>query len=214
MTLEEAIADIRRGLGFRTLNTATIIAAIQSAQRTLETGASLPDFLITYDAAITVTADDPSITLPSDFLRMHDKFNLWYTDSDDGRTEIPLRTEIEGLDAYGDVTDSTHAVVWARRGDGTGVLIPTPTESDTYYLTYYAADDVLTAANLSATNLWLTHLPDVIIGTAGIEAMGAMRDKEAQTFFQQRLGRGERARMGMIVDSELAGRPIIMGRNR
>lgn len=210
MDLTQVIAEIRAGLGYRTTLESTIIRAVQSVQRTLEAGTSLPDFLLVYDATISVTADDPVFTLPTGFLRMHDGYDLWYLDATDGRTTLPRKNEVEARSAYGDITDSTHGKVWVKRGS-TGLLVPTPTSSDSYFLTYYAADTVVTAGG--DTNLWLTHLPDIIVGLAGIEVMGAARDKDASTYFQQRASRGERARMTMIVDQELQGRPLVMGRN-
>lgn len=211
MDLSQVITEIRRGLGYRTTLESTIIGAVQSVQRTLETGMSLPDFLLVYDAPIAVVGGTATFTLPTNFLRMHDAYDLYYDDPTDGYTVLPRKTEVEAVTAYGDITDSTHGKVWVRRSNSQGLLVPTPTASATYYLTYYAADAVLTAGG--DTNLWLTNLPDVIVGLAGIECLGAARDKEAMMYFQQRAQRGERTRMGMIVDQELQGRPILMGRN-
>lgn len=211
MNLSQAITEIRSGMGFRTTLESTIIRALNSVQRGLEEGLSLPEFLLVYDAEITVTADDANITLPSGFLRLHDSYEMYYVDSEEGRTYIPLRNDTEARSAYGDVEDSTHAIVWVRRSKTAGILVPTPTESATYYLTYYKAEPVLSTD--VTTNKWLDNLPDVMVGAAGLEVAQAARDKDAMGFFQQRLNRGERIRMGGIVDSELQGRPLIMGRN-
>lgn len=212
MNLSQAIVEVKRGLGYRTTLDSSITAAIQSVQRTLERGTSLPDFLLVYDAEITVTADTAAITLPERFLRLHDDFEMYYVDSDEGRVSLPIKNEAEARSTYGSITDSTHGKVWARRGNTAGILIPTPTQSATYYLTYYRGDVELTVG--SQTNLWLTHLPDLIIGQAGMETLGSARDKDAVAYFQQRLVRGERSRLAGIVDAELQGRALIMGRNK
>lgn len=214
MDLNQAKADIRRGLGYKTALDASILAALQSVQRTLEEGLSLPDFLLTYDAVIAGSAGVAVFTLPERFLRLSDKFDLYYLDPDvsGGRTSIPLKTETEGLSAYGSITDSTHAKVWALRGKTEGIFLPTPTDAATYYLTYYKGEPPLTNDNLE--NKWLTYLPDIMIGTAGLEVCNAIGYKEGEVFFTRRLARGEKARMGGIVDSELQGRPLIMGRNK
>lgn len=212
MNKSTAIAEIRRGLGYRTTLETTIVGALASVQRTLERGGSLPDWLIVYDAEITVTADDPGIALPANFLRMHDDFDLYYTDSDEGRVRVPKRNDAEARDAYASVTDAEYARVWVPRGRTAGILVPTPTASATYYLTYYKKADDIGEASVT-TNEWMDNVPDLMVGLAGLEVMGAARDKDAQLFFQQRVQRGQRTLLGDIVDGELAGRPLIMGRN-
>lgn len=212
MNLTNALRDMRRGLGYKTALDVSLIDALNSVKRTLEQGVSLPDFLLVYDAPITVTADSEVIALPTGFLRMSDKFDMYYINSDNGRVKVPLKTEAEGRAAYGDLTDKQYASVWALRLPSAGVVIPVPTLSATYYLTYYKAADDFALGN--ETNLWLTYLPDILVGTAGLEVCDAIGYKEGRTYFQNRLVRGEKARMGGIVDAELQGRGLIMGRNK
>lgn len=213
MTLSEAIAEIRRGLGYRTTLESSIVGAIQSVQRTLEEGLSLPDFLLEFDATITVTADVEAITLPSSFLRMHDQYDMYYIDpDDDGRVELPRRTEKEARAAYGSLESPVYPRVWVRRSNTSGLLIPAPTVSATYYLTYYKAESVLSVGG-TTENKWLDNRPDLIVGSAGLEVCTAIGYKDGFDFFKQRMARGEKVRMGSIVDQELQGRGIIMGRN-
>lgn len=211
MDLTQAILEIRTGLSGRTVIDAQAIRSLNSVQRGLEEGLSLPDFLLAYDVAIAVTAADPNITLPTGFLRMHDDYDMYFEDVTNGRTKIKRRKDSEARDAYGAVEDSENAIVWVLRSKTTGLLIPTPTASATYYLTYYKAEPILSSG--TTANKWLDFLPDVMIGAAGLELAQAAGYKEGIAFFQQRINRGERIRMGGIVDQELQGRTLVMGRN-
>lgn len=212
MNLTNALRDMRRGLGYKTALDTSLIDALNSVKRTLETGVSLPDFLLVYDAPITVTAASEAIVLPTGFLRTSDKFDMYYVTTEGGKVKIPLKTEAEGRAAYGDLTDLQYAKVWALRGKTAGVVIPVPTLSYTYYLTYYKAADDFSLGN--ETNLWLSNLPDILIGTAGLEVCNAIGYKDGESYFLRRLQRGEKARMGGIVDAELQGRALVMGRNK
>lgn len=213
MNLTEAMNEIKAGLGYRTTLDTSIVRAINSVQRGLENGLSLPEFLLTYDAPITVTADNPQITLPSDFLRLHDDYDLYYVDEDNHRVFLPRREEREAYDSYQSVDDPTYPRVWVKRADLTGLLIPTPAESGTYYLTYYAAEPVLSIGG-TTENEWLDRLPDIIIGSAGLQITTGIGYKEGIDHFKQYIARGEKSRMGTIIEAELQGRPLILGRNK
>src|SRR5262245_3597204 len=213
MNLVEALTEIKRGLGYRTTLDSSIVGAINSVQRTLEEGVSLPDFLLVYDAPITVTAAIEAITLPANFIRMHDKFDMYYVDSDGKRNYLPRKDEQEARVAHAGVTSPTYPRVWARRTNTSGVLIPKPALSGTYFLTYYKAEPVLSIGG-TITNKWLDNRPDIIIGTAGLEVCTAVGYKDGFDFFRQRLTRGEKTRMGSIVEQELQGKGVVMGRNK
>lgn len=212
MNLSEALTEIKRGLGYRTTLDSSIVGAINSAQRALEMGVSLPDFLLEFDAPITVTADDETITLPEGFLRMHDEYDMYYIDSDLGRVYLPRRGEQEARVAYANPTTPTYPLTWVRRSNTAGILVPAPSESGTYYLTYYKAEPVLSVGG-TTENKWLDNLPDIVIGTAGLQVTTGIGYKEGIDYFKQYLARGEKSRMGGIVDAELQGRGIVMGRN-
>lgn len=214
-----AIAEIKRGTGFRPTQDPTIIAALQSAQRTLEMGRTLPNFLLVFDASIAVTANDPNITLPSNFLRLSDEYELYYTNTDGARIFIPRRNYTEAYQAFvasGDEdgtviqTTSSYPQVWVHRSDTTGLLVPTPTVSFTAKLTYYKAAQVL---DTNIENEWLAKAPEVMIGLAGIQVAGVLRDKDALSEFTRRYKMGQGSLMGKIVEDELAGRGLVMGRN-
>lgn len=214
-----AVAEIKRGLGFRQTQDSSIILALQSAQRILETGRTLPDWMIEYDGLITVTADDPNFALPTGFIRMHDDYDLYYTNSDGARVFLPRKNYTEGYQAYVasgaeddevDVPTSSYPQVWVQRSKTAGLFIPTPAVSFSAYLTYYKAG-VLLDSNVE--NVWLANAPDLLIGLAGIKIAGPLRDKDALATFTTQYKMGQGSFMGEVVENELAGRGLVMGRN-
>lgn len=219
MLRSEAIAIIKRGLGFRPGQDAAIIAALKEAQRTLELGHTLPNFLLAYDTAITVTANVGTITLPAGFIRFHDDYDLYYTNSYGARVFLPRKNYTEAYQAYvasgdenGQVISTTYTYpqVVVQRGKTSALLIPTPAVSFTAYLTYYKAAVVL---DTDVENAWLANAPDVIIGMAGMTVAGNVRDKDALAEFTRRANMGGKSLMGDIIEDELAGRALVMGRN-
>lgn len=219
MLRSEAISIIKAATGFRVNQDATIIRALQTAQRDLEQGKSLPNWLLVFDAAITVTANTPSITLPTGFLRLHDDYDMYYVNSDSARVFIPRRNYTEAYQTYvasGEeddsavTSDSDYPKVIVYKNRTQGILIPTPTTSFTAYLTYYKAADVLTT---DIENAWLANSANYLIGMAGLHVAGPLRDKDAMTYFTTMLKAGAASHMGQIVDDELMGRGLVMGRN-
>jgi hypothetical protein len=214
-----AVREIKRGLGFRQTQDSSIVLALQSAQRILETGRTLPNWLLEYDAAITVTADVATFDLPEGFLRVHEDYELYYTNSDSARVFIPRRGYTEAYTAYvasgfdsevSPTPTSEYPQVWVKRSDSVGLFVPTPTTSFTAYLTYYKAAEVLTT---DVENAWLANAPDLIIGLAGIKIAGPLRDKGAMELFSMQYKMGQGSFMGQVVEDELQGRGLVMGRN-
>lgn len=217
VTRAQAIADIKRGMGYRVTSDTTILASLDQAQEQLETGKSLPEFLLVYDAVIAVTADVATFSLPTGFLRMHDDYQLYYIDTDEGVVTVPLRQPGEALASYGylneDGSVNTRPKVWTRRGKTTGFMTPTPTEAFDFLLTYYKADTRPSELGADETNLWLTNMSEVLIGEAGMRAASVARDPDGVTIFKARRDAGNLSKLGEIVEDELAGRGLIMGRN-
>lgn len=215
-----AIADIKSGLGFRQTQDTVIIRRLQEAQRELELGSTLPDFLLSYDNAITVTADTAEIALPSRFIRFHDDYELYYLNSDNKSVFLPRRNYREAYEAYvgtgeendsvDSTTDSGYPKVVVQRSKTSAILVPTPTVSFTAYLTCYVGAVVLDA---DVENAWLLNAPDVLIGLAGTWVASNLRDKDALATFTQRYKMGRAAVLADKIEDELAGRGLIMGRN-
>lgn len=220
MLRAEAIAIIKRGLGFRQTQDTAIIAALKEAQRELELGQTLPNFLLEFDTPVAVTAATNAITLPTGFIRLHDDYDLYYVNSDNASVFLPRRNYTEAYQAYvasGEADDSavigqpsSYPQVVVLLNKTQAILIPTPTISFTAYLTYYKA-----AAKLDSDieNVWLANAPDVLIGMAGMIVAGNLRDKDALSEFTRRAGMGKKSLMGDIVEDELGGRGLVMGRN-
>jgi hypothetical protein len=62
-------------------------------------------------------------------------------------------------------------------------------------------------------NAWLANAPDYLIGLAGVMVAGDLRDKGAEQKFNMMAQIGHKALIGDIVEDEIAGRPLMMGRN-
>lgn len=220
MLRSEAVTIIKRGLGFRQTQESSITAALQQAQRELETGKTLPDWLLTYDEAITVTANNPEITLPNRFLRFHDGYQFYYINSNSARVFLPRKQYTEAYTAYvasGEEDDSAvidtagqYGQVLVQKNKTSALIIPTPTVSYTAYLTFYQGALPLTS---DIENAWLLNAPDYLIGLAGGIVAGNLRDKDAISVFGAQAQRGKNAFIGDVVETELAGRPLVMGRN-
>lgn len=220
MDRNTAIAEIKRGVGYRPTQEPTIISALQQAQRTLETGRTLPDWLLVRDADIVVTADDPEFALPDDFLRLHEDYDLYYLNSPgNARVFLPRKGSKEAYlayisdgseDAVADTSTSHYPKVWVQQGKTTGYFYPTPTTSFTAKLTYYKRAALLDS---NIENEWLEHAPDMLIGLAGIQVAGVLRDKDAMAQFTTRYKMGLGSFIGDVVEDELAGRGLVMGRD-
>jgi hypothetical protein len=100
MLRSAAITIIKRGLGFRQTQDAAIIAALQQVQRDLEGGKTLPEWLVTYDSPLAVVAGTATVAQPAGFLRLHEEYPLWYTDSLGGQAFLPRKNHNEAVAAY------------------------------------------------------------------------------------------------------------------
>lgn len=219
MQRSEAITTIKRGLGYRPTQDASIIAALKEAQRQLELGHTLPNFLLEYDATVSVTANNPTIALPTGFIRFSDEYQFYYVNTDGARVFLPRKNYTEAYQAYvasGEEDGNVIAQVYdypqvvVQRSKTAALVIPTPRTSFNMFLTYYKADDVL---ETEIENKWLKNAPDVLIGMAGMTVAGDVRDKDALANFSRRANLGGKSLMGDIIEDELAGRPLVMGRN-
>lgn len=221
MLRSEAIAIIKRGTGFRPTQDGTIIAALQAQQRMLEHGKTLPNWLLTFDAPITVTAGSNTIALPARFLRFHDDYEMYYTNASGARVFLPRKQYTEAYQAYvanGEADDSaiipsppnTYPKVVVLYSKTTGIVVPTPSVSFTAYATCYIGAAVLDS---EIENAWLANAPDYLVGLAGVQVAGQLRDKDALAAFSTMAKQGIASYLGDVVEDELAGRPLLMGRN-
>jgi hypothetical protein len=218
MLRSEAINVIKRGLGFRQTQDVAIIAALKQVQRDLEAGKTLPNWLLVFDAPITVTANTATSALPTGFLRVHEDYPLYRSGSGGAKVFIPRKNYTEAYQAYvasGEEDDvvmsaGTFPAVYVQRNKTTIEWIPIPTTSFTTYLTYYKAAQVLDS---EIENLWLANAANYLVGLAGVQVAGDLRDKGGVDKFTLMAKMGAQAVMGDIIEDELAGRPLMMGRN-
>src|SRR3982751_3369172 len=99
MLRSEAIGIIKRGLGFRQTQDAAIVAALQQAQRDLEHGKTLPNWMLEVDSPIAVTANVSTVATPSLFLRLHEEYQPYYLDANGQRVYLPRKNLMEAQDA-------------------------------------------------------------------------------------------------------------------
>jgi hypothetical protein len=212
MNRTAAIAIIKRGLGFRQTQDTAIISALQQVQRDLEGGKTLPNWMLVFDAPIVVTSGTALATLPAGFLRFHEDYPPYYINSSGGSVTVTRKTDDEAHAAYPTVTppSGSYPSVFVLRKKTTIEFVPKPMTSFTAYLTYYKAGLVLDS---DIENVWLANAANYIIGLAGMMVAGDVRDKGAMDKFSMMTKMGAASYMGDIVEDELAGRPLIMGRN-
>jgi len=203
MLRSEAITIIKRGLGFRQTQDAAIISALKQVQRDLELGQTLPNWLLVFDVEIPVVAGTGAYVLPPGFIRLHDDYPPYFYDTYDTYVELSRRRSDEPITT----AEMRHYVLL----DKTRIEFnPVPKVAGIVYLTYYKAALPLDS---DIENAWLKHAPNYMIGLAGLAVAGDVRDKGAAEKFGLMAKIGGRAFIGDVVEDELAGRPLIMGRN-
>lgn len=214
MTRSQAIARIKRGLGFRSgLDDTIVVAALQEAQRELEAGKTLPKFLIVEDATFTLASGAHSVVLPEDFLRLDDE-NLPHFTSDVSETPIYLEQKFYSQAVVAQLrspaTDNVRAPsVFVVRS---AVLDFVATADQDYEFTwnYYRHDDTLDS---DVENLWLAGAPEWLIGEAGIRLAADLRDVDAVALFTSIGNKARQAVLSKTLLNETAGGPVRMGEN-
>jgi hypothetical protein len=202
----EAITIIKRGLGFRQTQDAAIIAALKEAQRDLELGQTLPNWLLEFDVPVIVAADTGLATTPPGFIRLHEDYPVWHQPYV-GANLIELgrkRGNEAGLPYHKNVP------YFVLRDKETLEFVPPLATDSLAYVTYYKGAALLDS-NLE--NEWLKFAPNYLIGLAGAKVAGDVRDKGAMEKFGIMAKIGSRGLLGDIIEDELAGRPLILGRN-
>lgn len=184
MTRDEAVNIIANRLGQRTGLTSQIIAEMKLAQTRLEHGGFLPWFLrIKYDA----TFDTSPIYMQDGFLReIEDIPMIAYADDDGIMREVQkdYYSTLVTATANGDLDETGPPEYYAMR-DATFIhLFPVPDKAYTGTTNYYQA-----AATLSTDieNLWLKHVPEVLICETGIRIAKFLRDEVAVALFKEDL---------------------------
>jgi len=221
MLRSEAVTIIKRGLGFRQTQDASIIAALQEAQRDAESGHTLPAWIVNFGGSIEVEANHPFVVLPDDFLRMHDDFPLQYIRPAPNNTAqifIPRLTYTDfrrimtgsELGSLAIPTAADFPSGYILLSNRSLQLVPIPTNDIILLVIYYAAQPVLDS---DIENNWLKYAPNYLIGLAGVKVAQSLRDRGAMEKFNTMAQLGHKGLMGEIIEQELVGRTLIMGRN-
>lgn len=184
MLRSAAIAEIQRGIGYRSDKTDEIVAKLQAAQRELEGASTLPWFLLLEDESIALTAGDGTFTLPSNFIREFEDLGF------PGSVVISTNTELihvrkldydEAYSVYAGADAGTPLVYALRKS--TLEFFPAPLVDTTLYWSYYAKASTL---NSDIENVWLANVPDLLIGMAGRAIAEDLRDPDAVAKFGAR----------------------------
>lgn len=218
MTRTEAVQRLNEAVGFRLSGhdkEDVFIRRLQEAQRDLESGKTLPRFLLQEDQQITLPAGQHQLPLPDGYLRDDDDNRLHFTSPD---TNMPIYLKPMRY------SDAVIAVTQQQRPDQPRLQTIAPsvyvirqssvdfiTMADTDYIliwNYYKADQVLTS---DIENAWLLNAPEWLIGEAGERIARNLRDADALADFQEMKTKARAAVFGDILADEDAMGPLVMG---
>lgn len=169
MTRDDAVARIQQGLGFRTDLTDNIVAALKEAQRYLETGRSLPGFLMLESQPLLVPAGSAGVPLPTRFIREWEEDPPHYVSPVD-KTCMVFPEKIDyniGLKRFVG-SQSGPPIAYTLR-DTTMVFWPARDINYTLTWSYFQHSKDLTTN--ATNNEWLDELngmPEALIGRAGM----------------------------------------------
>lgn len=216
MTRDEAVTVMLRKLSFRKVGDDHCIAALKTAQRQLEDRAyilpngmttPLPWFLINRDFPLTLVPNQEYIDLTADaedFLGEVEDFPPYFYGLEDNRVELSksipnlLRTAFPGSGVPQGYYIQGNSLYMAPAPDSDYIL----------YATFYERDDPL---DTNIENLWLKHCPDLMIGIAGEELAGDVRDKAAKPEFQRLIVLGASSMWRKVLDNEESNRRTAIG---
>ena len=197
MTRAEAIAQIQRGLGFTDERETEILEELVNQQWILESGQTLPEWLRVEDT-LTIAADEGSVAIGSSFIRQEDMLDFALVSSA-SPTVASARTFLKKAKSFTDLLrlgqeGSPEDEPVTLTGIPTAYFIrnktlhvrPVPT-AETYITgSWYAHDTSPADIAGDETNLWLTHVPILLVGRAGGKIAQDLRDSDAIADFKER----------------------------
>lgn len=197
-------------LGFRTANTADIIALLQEQQQELEHEPQLPTFLKAETTSLTCTASTERMAVPTGFLREWDEDKLWVRNPDYDETHWDELEKGSPMFLRPATQDEGEGIPRAYAYDQTSFLLfPTPDIVYTFRTIYYKAEPVLSADG--DTNKWSQNLPYLLVGRAGLILATGLRDQMAMSVFSQ-LVMSETVKLNNYsTDRDTAGTKYVMG---
>ena len=211
MLRDAAIADIQKGLGFRTDQFDNCVAALQSAQRLLERGRTLPYFLQEEDVVVPILTGEASFALPERFLREVDDVGLHTLDDEDRVLYLEKMDHQVAVLRFQHVDADPGRPIAYSLLKATVALWPTTDRDRTLIWTYYRGGESL-ATNIE--NAWLDEeygAPEVLIARAGMIVAEDLFNTEAYGKFQRRFLEAYAGMLGDTIQRQEANKPLYMG---
>jgi len=211
MLRDTAIAEIQRGLAFRTDQFDNIVLCLQKAQRLLERGRTLPYFLKEEDVEVPILTGASTFALPVRFLREVDDAGLHTLDSEDRRVYLEKMDHKTGALRFQDPdADDGMPIAYSLLVD-TVQFWPATDADRTLVWSYYQGAESL-ATNIE--NAWLEEeygAPEVLIARAGMLMAEDLFNDAAYQKFQRQFVEAYGGMLGDTFQRESANYPLYMG---
>lgn len=218
VTRTQAIQRIKDGLGFRRATNLDdrIILRLQEAQRELEAGKTLPEFLKVSDHLVTLVAGTQTAFVPFAFLREDYTEPMYFRKDNDPKGKKVFLNRVDADDAFtlywNNGLPASPRVYVVRRPSPTlawTLDFVNPVDRDyTFHFSFYEHD---TDIGTTESTKWLAFAPEWIIGEAGIRMAADARDPDGVSLFGDMMKKGRLAVLGETLMSETAVQPIQMG---
>lgn len=201
MTRDEAVAVIKRRLGYYEKKDADIVTELGISQRMLENGVKLPPrngmdggifmpwFLTSEIQSAVTQVNEQRVPFPTPVASVHDGFlaeiedaALWILDPDAEAEDPWLQLKKMPFDQ---VIAKYPGTGLPKAYDTIGSYFrvgPTPLEA--YTLKIISANRDLIPSTGGGTNKWLTYAPEVLWGHTGLTMAASLRDQGALTVFK------------------------------
>jgi len=214
MTRDECIAEIQEGLGFRKDMQVNIARKLEEAQRKLETGKSLPDFLINKDSPVAILLGVDEYPLSDAFIREIEDLGQQYPATNvQGDIYHVRRMDYDEAIARFGFTGTGYPSVYAIRAR---VLrfFPIPDAAYAYRWSFYQHQTTLASGNVTADqNAWLRYRPYLLIGHAGFAQAKNLRDVAAMKHFSDMVMEWQDMDTREKAQDTESNNPTIMGVN-
>lgn len=209
MLRSAAVAEMQKILGFRTDRENECISALQTAQRLLERGRSLPYFLKQESQTLTVASGSGETDLPERFLREVQDEGPTFVNSDGDLIEIEKVTYDIAKSRF--VSEDAGApVAYALRKE---TLWFRPDRDTSYSLSwgYYKGAVILDS---EVENEWLEEelgAPEVLWARAGMHLAKIMRNATAYDLFKEVYVEAWVGMQGDTIEREAENLPLFLG---
>ena len=222
MTRDDAVAHVKRRLGFFTKRDNEIVIELQTMQRNLENGILIPQqtggiflpwFLVSEMSTHTITSGEERIVIPEDMVNELEEGSLWLfeaTAEPEDQWKPLSKDDLDYLKAQ--LPGEGEPKAYATSGFYFR-LKPTPdaasATSKVLKMMYRERDAVLTTPG--SENKWLLHAPLLLVGEAGLAIASSLRDTAAVTVFNS-LRQEEAKRLFLATEMRLhVNRRYVMG---